>query len=570
MTPETDITKYDFIVVGSGPAGCILARRLADTPKKPSVLLLEAGTSECDPASLIVADRYDILTKYPEYNWNYRTVPQKALDNRILDCSRGKGLGGSSKINFACYTIGPKGDYDHWAKIVDDDFFNWENTRRRFQGIENYDTNVAPEYQQFANPGLHQHGNADGVYVYFPKTWEPGLTSMFAAAANCGISTNLDINSGDPIGLGMCPTAGKTGYRATGATVFLHNHPSNLTILSDTQVTGLILVGLRAIGVEADDKKYLARKEVILCAGAIDTPKLLMLSGIGPKAELDKHSIPIVKDLPGVGSNLEDHWLVPFVIQLKSSIPNPRLFITDPRAYAEAQARFNTNGTGPLASLHGCMPMGFLRPSAAMVNSEEYKSLQADVKERLKQSTVPTWEITTHTPPLIPDAIPKLHYLTALIIGHVPQSRGSIRLASTNPYDPPLCDPRILDHPFDQRNLIESARIVQEIFSDPSLQDDIEAALAAPKSSSEEDILAYGRQVAVTDWHPSCTARMGTDDDPMAVVDTHFRVKGIEALRVADMSVTPFLPSCHPMAVAYLIGDMCKERLALEYRLNIQ
>ena len=303
-----------------------------------------------------------------------------------------------------------------------------------------------------------------------------------------------------------------------------------------------------------------------MSAGALDTPKLLLLSGVGPKNELAKHNIGIVHELPGVGQNLRDHWFFPLVIELKPG-SDERPSLADPEFVAAARAQFEKDGAGPLAVLYNLQQMGWLRPSEALEQSEEFKSLSEDEKRHFAHPTVPTWEICSHSPPLHPAAKPDKSYSTIIIIGMMPQSHGSVTLASPNPQDAPICDPNLFSHPFDRRNAIEATRIAYKVATSPLLAEDTESIFSAPKSMSDEDILEYAKEFTQTTWHMSCTAKMGKESDPKAVVDKNFKVIGLEGLRIMDVSVTPFTPNCHTVAVAYQIGEMGAERLIKEYGL---
>jgi choline dehydrogenase-like flavoprotein len=293
-----------------------------------------------------------------------------------------------------------------------------------------------------------------------------------------------------------------------------------------------------------------------------------MLSGIGPRSELEKHGIPIVQELSGVGENLKDHWFLPLNLVIKPSVPNARAFLLDPIATAKAEKQFRSNGTDPYASVFGNLPIGFIRPSQTLLQSPEFKLLPGEERQRFNNETIPAWEILTDSPPLVPEADPKDQHFTALVIGHMVQSHGSVKLASSNPVEGPLCDPKLLSHPFDRRNLIEATRSMVTIMNSEHLQKNVAAPLTMPKSLSDEDILEYARERLVTAWHMSCTAKMGVEGDEMGVVDTRFRVRGIKGLRIADMSITPFIPNCHAQAIAYQVGAMCKERLIQEYGLE--
>ena len=252
MAEYSSSESFDFVIVGSGPAGSALASRLARSPKSPKVLLLEAGGGVPDKKALLLAERYSTLMTYTDYNWGYKTAPQPYLHNRQIDYSRGKGLGGSSRINFAAYTTGPKGDYDHWADLVGDDFFNWENSHRRFNKIESYDTEVSPEYKDYVDIKA-EHGTDGPLKISYPKIFEQGITKTNDAAVQCGIKRNRDINSGDPIGIGIVAATGTKGIRST-ALGYLENAPPNLTIITDSQVTQIAFDGKRAVAAKVGDK----------------------------------------------------------------------------------------------------------------------------------------------------------------------------------------------------------------------------------------------------------------------------------------------------------------------------
>ena len=251
MANSSSTETFDFIVVGGGPAGSVVASRLSRSARAPKVLLLEAGSATFDDT--LIADRYMNLIKYPEYNWGYKTVPQEHLDGREVDYSRGKGLGGSSRINFAVYTIGPKGDYEHWAELVDDDFFNWENTRRRYNSIESYNTGIDNKYKDYYNFTAAEHGTHGPLKVAFPQVWERGAAKFHDAIAELGLKRNLDMNSGDPVGIGLSPSTGSKGIRSTSL-CFLENPPSNLTIVTDSQASQIVFEGKKATGVKVGDK----------------------------------------------------------------------------------------------------------------------------------------------------------------------------------------------------------------------------------------------------------------------------------------------------------------------------
>jgi len=219
------------------------------------VLLLEAGGAKTDEDALVLADRFSNFMTYPQYNWGYQSAPQKHLNARQVDYSRGRGLGGSSRINFACYTIGPKGDFDHWAEIVGDDFFNWSNARRRYNSIENYDLNVSSKYKNYADFTKAEHGRDGPLKVGMPVQLERGMPELIDAAIEKGMTYNTDINSGNPIGIGICASTAQKGRRTTSALAYLEDRPANLTIVTDSVASKVLFEGKRAIGVLAGGRR---------------------------------------------------------------------------------------------------------------------------------------------------------------------------------------------------------------------------------------------------------------------------------------------------------------------------
>jgi choline dehydrogenase-like flavoprotein len=325
------------------------------------------------------------------------TVPQKHLQNRQLIYPRGKGLGGSSAINFAYYTRGPSEDYDEWARQVGDASFNWENALRRYKKLENYGPIRNPEHLKYVNPSSTVHGVDGPVKIEFPCEWERTFEDVLIAGREHGFPTNLDLNSGNPIGNGVCPATAWEARRTTAATAYLDNSPKNLHIATDAHTTKILFDGAKAIGVEANGKQYFAR-EIILSTGALDTPKLLMLSGIGPRDELIKHGISTIVDLPGVGQNLQDHPHFPMIVQLKDGA-NDRPAWMEPTAMEAAREYFLQDGTGPLSVLYNTAVVGFFKGSKELMASEEFANLPDDVRDHIDRPTVPTWEYASMTPP---------------------------------------------------------------------------------------------------------------------------------------------------------------------------
>lgn len=533
-----------------GPAGCALAHGLAHAPKKPKVLLLEAGGKNADPSLRVDGQRWLSFTN-KDMNWGYKTTPQAHCAGRELDYSRGLGLGGSSAINFGVYTIGARDDYDEWARIVGDDAFCWEPAQAHFKRLERFHATLPQGVDsRYAAPRAADHGSS-GLDVGFPDACEADVVPLLDAFAQAGYPLNPDHNSGDPIGMSLLISSAHKGRRST-AQDLLVPCPANLTIITDAPVQRVVLDGKRAIGVEAGGTRYLASKEVILSAGALNTPQILMHSGIGPAAQLAQFGIPVVHPVAAVGQGLRDHGFCPLVYKRTATSTDRAAFYGDQAAMDAALAQWKADGTGPWTTFATAMGIGFFK-SAALTASAEFAALPADVQRYLRRETVPHFEVFTHFPIhwFLPD-FPRddLSYSCLLVFPYNGQSRGTATLQSADPAVPLRFDPCFFDHPFDRRAAIEALREALRFTRSDAYARDTVATLAAPASDSDDDLWAYCAQSFGSSWHMTGTAKMGRPDDADAVVDSDFRVMGVEGLRVADMSVVPVLASCHVQAVA--------------------
>lgn len=565
--PSFESKKYDFIVVGSGPGGAAIARRLADSKKTPSVLLLEAGGPNDEVGSRLLANRLNVFLTYPHYDWGYQSVPQSELNDRVLPLARGKGLGGSTSNNLLFWTIGPKDDYDEWARRVGDDEFNWSNASRRYKSIEAYKAIQNPDVKKYANP-VPDHATNGAVGIEYPPEYDSYLPCTVKAALDAGLTWNDDCNSGDPLGIGMLTANTTNSMRNTSADAYLRDPPKNLTVKTNSHVTKILFEGNKAIGVSSVNGTYYAGKEVILSCGAVDTPKLLLLSGIGPKLELDQHGIETIVDLPFVGKNLEDHIMAFQSVELKPGVDAKDYLLSNPQKLVEAKERFLKDGTGPAASFYGTTMVGFSKPDQSIYDTEEFKNLSEEAKEHIKLPTVPSTELAWGAANLNPFADPTKSYLTIATIVLSCQSKGTVTLRSANSDEPPVIDPQYLKSPFDRKILIDAMRKSYQLLTHPIVAQGTLAPFNVPSGQSDEEIWGYIQAVGTTTWHLSCTVKMGKADDPEACVTTDFRVKGVEGLRVVDLSVTPFVPKAHPQSVAYFIGETAAEKMIADYGLN--
>ncbi|PGH03139.1 hypothetical protein AJ80_08734 [Polytolypa hystricis UAMH7299] len=535
------VDTADFIIVGGGTADLLLASRLANDLPDHSVLVLESGPSHPDNTHLCQYDRYQAIYR-PDLDYGYVSTPQPLLNDRQILYFRGKGLGGSSNINFMAYLYGSAEDYNHWADIVGDESWCWDHsTKRRFKEIETYHMNMTGELVEYADPKPDDHGHNGPVDISLLVQLENGVPCLFDVAVEYGMSPNPDLNSGNPMGIGVSPSTFFEGYRTTSEKVSTGRTTDNLKIFTDARITKILFDRSRAHAVETrDGRQLVAKKEVILCAGSLDTPKLLLLSGVGQSEELTTHGIKPAHHLPGVGKNLADHVHVILGAEFTAGIclDDRNKFEADSAAVQATRDVWAIDGSG-LVGLHNSNFLAAWLNLPGLYETEEFKGLDGAWQEFLMREAVPHYELGIGGPRIPPTyVIPDgTSYFPLALFGMNMQSRGEVKLQSGNPDDHPLIDLNYLSHPFDLRVMTDSIREGMKFLETaPGLGSQFTRYILSPKKQ------AFIREQLLPVFHANGTAKMGKPDDLQACVDTSFRVYGLENLRIADLSVCPLTP----------------------------
>ncbi|KAK4178548.1 hypothetical protein QBC36DRAFT_367604 [Triangularia setosa] len=573
---------YDFIIVGGGPAGSALAYGLSQCSSPPKVLILEAGGDNEDKSLRVDGQRW--LTFMKEgMNWGYKTTAQEHCNNREIDYSRGKGLGGSSAINFGVFTVGAKDDYDAWSKITGDNDFAWDRINDRFKKIVTVHTEVPPGTdKKYAS--LTQNGSNGPVHVGYAAEFEEDLLPLLDQFEQSGFSLNPDHNSGNPLGMSVLISSAYRGLRSTSKDLLV-NLPPSFTVLTNSPVQRILFdPNKKAIGVESNARIFHAKNEVLLAAGALDSPRILMHSGIGPTSELSQFNIPVISDLPSIGQNLRDHCFVPLVYKRS---PNSTTPLSSRSAFWSSQAQMDTAleqwksnpGSTPVNpwGKYACeLGIGFFKLDPTLTTSNEFLSLPEKEKSFLNKETIPHYEVVTHFPmhwflpgfPTNPGTNTFIDYICLLVFLYNAQTLGCVTLQSSDPSVPLLFDPKFLGHEFDRRAAVESLREIVNFTQSEYFKQGVgvDGVIAGPKSAAgeratDEELLEYWRENISSSWHMTGTCKMGE------VVDNEFKVKGVEGARVVDMSVVPVLASGHTQAVAYVTGYTAAEKILREYGL---
>ncbi|MDN5675743.1 MAG: GMC family oxidoreductase N-terminal domain-containing protein [Pseudomonas sp.] len=515
--------SYDYVVVGAGPAGCLLANRLSADPGC-RVLLLEAGGRDNYPWIHIPVG-YLYCIGNPRTDWCFKTEAQPGLDGRSLGYPRGKVLGGCSSINGMIYMRGQARDYDHWAEQGNPGWA-WDDVLPLFRASENHFGGAS-----------ELHGNAGEWRVERQRYSWAILDAFREAAAQSGIASIDDFNGGDNQGCGYFQVNQRSGVRWNAAKAFLRPRP-NLTVLTGVEVDKVLLDNGRASAVQArwqgSEQRYQARREIILCAGAVGSPGILQRSGIGPRPLLERLGIPVLHELPGVGGNLQDHLQLRLIYKV-SNVRTLNQVANTHWGKLGMGLRYLYDRSGPLA----------MAPS----------QLGAFVRSHPEQ---PTPNLQYHVQPLSLDRFGEpLHRFaafTASVCNLRPLSRGRVDIRSANPGDAPVIDPNYLSEPEDLRVAAQAIRLTRQIVQAPAL-----AAFAPVEYlpgaalDTEEQLQQAAGQIGTTIFHPVGTCRMG--NGPLDVVDAQLRVHGVAGLRIADASIMPQITSGNTCSPTLMIGE---------------
>ncbi len=519
---------YDYIVIGAGSAGCALARRLSDDPES-KVLLLEAGPPT-DKFWVRAPAGMAKLFLDKQFNWSYFTEPMPTLRNRRMYWPRGKGLGGSSSINGMIFIRGHRKDFDHW-KSLGNSGWGFDDVLPYFKRME-HNERGENEYRGVGGP----------VWISDPVIRHPSSADFIESAVRTGIPRTDDLNGETHDGVGFMQHSIRRGERQSAYTAYLKPvlNRANLVVKTGVLVHKILFQGNQATGVEVSNgserRIYTAAREVVLSAGALNSPQLLMLSGIGPGAELQRHGIRPVIDCQGVGQNLQDHFYVHCQARTgQDSSYNHELHGL--RKYWQG-LRYLVNGSGYLA-LGSSQVAAFVKSRA----NEEYADLQISFRPMT---------FTYHPDGVV--EVDRVPAVSASVYRVRPAATGSVTLRSSDPTQAPVFTPNFLTDQDDVRAMIQGIRKIREILATEPIASRVVAEYApGPSAQTDDQLVAFMQEHGNSAFHPAGTCKMGQDS--MSVVDERLRVRGVERLRVVDASIMPRVTAGNTNAPTMMIGE---------------
>ena len=532
-----DELEADYVVVGAGSAGCVLANRLSADPST-RVVLLEAGGRDINPWIHVPVGYFKTMHN-PSVDWCYRTEPDPGLNGRRLEWPRGKVIGGSSSLNGLLYVRGQPQDYDRWRQMGNPGW-GWDGVLPLFKRAEDQERG-ADDY----------HGTGGPLTVSNMRLNRPICDAWVAAAQSAGYPFNDDYNGAEQEGVGYFQLTTRQGRRCSAAVAYLHpvKKRPNLKIVTRAHTSRILFEGNRAVGVafldrDGREQSVRAKGEIVLASGAIGSPQILMLSGIGEADQLKQHGIDVQADLPGVGKNLQDHLQARLVFKCN-----------EPTLNDEVRSLFNKLRIGLRYILFRTGPMTM----AASLATGFLKT----------RPEVETPDIQFHIQPWSADSpgegVHPFSAFTMSVCQLRPESRGEIRLKDGKARSYPAIHPNYLATETDRRTIVDGFKIARRIAEHKPLSAKIASEFQPGREvETDDDMLEWVRDSATTIYHPTGTCKMGPD--PMAVVDSRLKVHGIHGLRVADCSIMPEIVSGNTNAPAIMIGEKASDMILEDQR----